>query len=222
MTNYKIFYFNALRTACTVLWGEDRRCAIADPGCWTEKERVELTDFIASEGLTPSVILLTHGHPDHICAAGSLQAKYGIPVRISPAEKPFLEQFRGMGVNIGIRDLDTGFHTEDAAEGTDIPVGKDLTLKVISTPGHSAGGVCYYDPAGEILLAGDTLFAGSIGRTDLPGGDYDQLIASILEKLMPLPGGTLVIAGHGGTTTIGREAATNPFLEPFNEPIEDI
>ena len=85
MTNYKIFYFNVLRTACTVLWSEDGRCAIADPGCQDANEKKELTDFIAAEGLTPAAILLTHGHPDHICAARWLQDLYGIPVQMNSA-----------------------------------------------------------------------------------------------------------------------------------------
>ena len=220
MTNYKIFYFNVLRTACTVLWSEDGRCAIADPGCQDANEKKELTDFIAAEGLTPAAILLTHGHPDHICAARWLQDLYGIPVRMNPAEKEYLPIFRKYGADIGM-DLDISFRVTDAGEGQVIEIGKDLRFKVIGTPGHSAGGVCYYDEAGGILVAGDTLFNGAIGRSDLHGGDYDVLIGSILEKIISLPSDTLVIPGHGMTTTIGHEAASNPFLEPFNTPMED-
>ena len=93
-----------------------------------------------------------------------------------------------------------------------------MTFRVIETPGHSPGSVCYYLEDEHLLFAGDTLFAGSIGRSDLPGGDYDDLIRSIMDKLMGLPGETDVICGHGPATSVGREAMTNPFLVPFNEP----
>ena len=94
----------------------------------------------------------------------------------------------------------------------------DIELKAIATPGHTPGGLCWFSEGEKVLFSGDTLFAGTIGRTDLPGGDYDVLMKSVLEKLMTLPEDTMVLPGHGGDTTIGREAATNPFLEPFNEP----
>ena len=94
--------------------------------------------------------------------------------------------------------------------------------KVIATPGHTPGGVCYYSAENSLLLSGDTLFAGSIGRTDLYGGDYDELMKSIKERLLNLPGETDVIPGHGQPTSIAREGMYNPFLEPFNEPLEDV
>ena len=217
MTNYKVFYVNHLQTACTVIWGEDGHCAICDPGCEFPEEREALETFIQKKGLIPDTILLTHGHPDHIASVNHFQKLYDIPVRMHPAEKSLLPIFKTFGAGIGIK-IDIGFTTTDIAEGDVIPVGSSLRLRVLETPGHSAGGVCYYDADGGILLAGDVLFAGSIGRSDLLSGDYDKLIASILEKLIPLPSEVIVIPGHGPTTTIGAESATNPFLEPFNEP----
>ena len=112
------------------------------------------------------------------------------------------------------------FRYQGVADGEVLHVG-GAGWKVITTPGHSPGSVCYWCEAAGVLLSGDTLFAGSIGRTDLPGGDYDALIHSVMDKLMALPGETDVLPGHGRPTSIAREAATNPFLIPFNEPDTD-
>jgi glyoxylase-like metal-dependent hydrolase (beta-lactamase superfamily II) len=112
------------------------------------------------------------------------------------------------------------FEYKDAADGTVIHAG-GVDWKVIATPGHTPGCVCYWCEQWGVLLSGDTLFAGSIGRTDLDGGDYDALIRSVMNRLMGLPGDTDVLPGHGHPTTIGREAMTNPFLIPFNEPDSD-
>ena len=95
------------------------------------------------------------------------------------------------------------------------------SFRVIETPGHSEGGVCFYDEADKLLLTGDTLFAGAIGRSDMPGGDYDKLIVSIMDKLMGLPGDVEVLPGHGGRSDIATERTSNPFLQPFNEPAEE-
>lgn len=216
MTSYKIFHFNQLQAACTVLWGADGRCAVADPGCYGEEERAALEAFLAREHLTPEALLLTHGHPDHISSAAWFHRRFGVTVWMNPAERQYLPVFRRFGAAVAM-DVDIDFPTADAVDGVIIPVGS-LSLQVIETPGHSRGGVCYYDAAGQILLSGDTLFAGCIGRTDFTGGDYDMLIRSILDRLMPLPSDTLVIPGHGPVTSIGAEAGSNPFLEPFNEP----
>jgi glyoxylase-like metal-dependent hydrolase (beta-lactamase superfamily II) len=220
MVNYKIFHFNMYAAACTLVWGDDKRCAIFDPGCQNEAEKAALTGFITREGLVPEAILLTHGHPDHICAVRYIQQLYGIPAYLSPADREMLPLFQMFGKIIKM-DTDIAFTPTDATDGMEIRIGDTLRFKVIATPGHTPGGTCYYNEEGEILISGDTLFAGSIGRTDFKGSDYDALIRSILERLIPLPGDTLVIPGHGGNTTIGAERATNPFLEPFNEPLQE-
>ena len=148
-----------------------------------------------AEGLTPEAILLTHSHWDHTLGVPALVERFGIPVFSATTS------------------LQTPGKPVSCLEGEDEVRG----FKVIATPGHTPDSVCYYNEAEHILFTGDTLFAGSIGRTDLPGGDYDSEIRSIMEKLIFLPGETEIYPGHGPASTIARERMENPFLEPFNE-----
>lgn len=222
MLHTHIFQFNPLGTNCTVIWADgDRSCVVADPGMSSDEGEKELLDFFAKEGLTPVAILLTHGHFDHVWGVERLLAKYSIPVYMHPLDKEILadgaKAFRGMQ---SMKMLRHSFPTVDVADGEVLTLA-GISWKVLHTPGHTPGGVCYWCEDGGVLLSGDTLFAGSIGRTDLGGGDYDQLMVSIKEKLLNLPGETDVIPGHGQPTSIAREGMTNPFLEPFNEPVEE-
>ena len=208
MISVKCFHFNALQTTCSVLSLEGgSRCVIADPGMASAGERERLGKYLSDKGLAPEAVLLTHGHFDHIFGVAALLRFFpGTPVYMHPAEKK----------NVRISPAYASY-----IEGGDILHLAGLELEVIATPGHAPGAVCFYDRTHGILISGDTLFAGSIGRSDLPGGDYDALMASILSRIMVLPGDTDVIPGHGPATTIAREAATNPFLQPFNEPDPD-
>lgn len=222
MISVKCFHFNALQTTCSVLSLEGgSRCVIADPGMASAEERERLGKYLSDKGLAPEAVLLTHGHFDHIFGvAGLLRCFPGIPVYMHPAEKKNVRISPAYASYIEGGDIDNSFPTVDI-EGGDILRLAGLELEVIATPGHAPGAVCFYDRTHGILISGDTLFAGSIGRSDLPGGDYDALMASILSRIMVLPGDTDVIPGHGPATTIAREAATNPFLQPFNEPDPD-
>ena len=222
MLHTRIFQFNPLGTNCSVLWaGESRSCVLADPGMSSDSGTQELLDFFSGKGLTPEAILLTHGHFDHVWGVERLLAHFSVPVYMHPLDKGLLADgasaIPGMG---SIKKFRHSFPTVDVADG-DVLAFPGFSLKVLHTPGHSPGSVCYYAAEDNLLLSGDTLFAGSIGRTDLSGGDYDQLMASIREKLLNLPGQTDVIPGHGQPTTIAREGMYNPFLEPFNEPMTD-
>ena len=219
MLHTRIFQFNPLGTNCVVLWADGSRfCTVADPGMSSDEGERELLDYLSREGLTPDAILLTHGHFDHVWGVERLLSKFQVPVYMHPADKPIVTDgasaFRGMQC---MSFLCHSFPTVDVADGGEVTTG-GVTWKVLHTPGHTPGGVCYWSPENSVLLSGDTLFAGSIGRTDLTGGDYDQLMASIKERLLNLPGETDVIPGHGQPTTIAREGMYNPFLEPFNEP----
>ena len=219
MLHTRIFTFNPLGTNCVVLWRDGvPTCTIADPGMSSPDGCRELTDFLAAEGLTPEAVLLTHGHFDHIWGVERLLAVYpGLKIYMHQADKDIMDKMTlGRGMD-GFSFLWHDFPTLDIHDGDTLQIG-GTQWEVIHTPGHSPGSVCYWDSADSLLLSGDTLFAGSIGRSDLAGGDYDQLMDSLLRKVMVLPGDTDVIPGHGQPSTIGREGMTNPFLEPFNDP----
>lgn len=227
MIKTKTFFCNALYENSYAV-SSDRACVIVDPGFDGDAELSKLYSYLGKEGLSPCAILLTHAHADHVVSAGVLQRKYGIPVYMGEGEDKVLAANDAVAAAFGVplphglipfeyttvRDGDViGF----TAGGAVSPAAK-LSFKVIATPGHTPGGVCWYDEADGVLFSGDTLFGGTIGRTDLPLGEYDDLIRSVMEKLMVLPGETVVYPGHGPSTEIAVERTSNPFLEPFNEP----
>ena len=209
------FTFNPLETNCYLI-ADGGEVAVVDPGCYGPAEAAFLEKAVSEAGRLTH-ILLTHGHPDHCFGAAGLSRKYGVPVTFSPDDAYILERSSQLAGLFGLDSVDTDFETVPARDGFLVKVGS-IELRAIATPGHTPGGICWFSEGEKVLFSGDSLFAGTIGRTDLPGGDYDALIKSVLEKIMTLPEDTMVLPGHGGDTTIGREAATNPFLEPFNEP----
>ena len=220
MLHTRIFTFNPLGTNCTVAWEDgSATCTVADPGMSSPDGADELCDFLSREKLTPDCIILTHGHFDHTWGVKRLLERFpGLPVYMHPADAETLRMgpavFRGMQ---SFSEARGNFPTVDIADGFILESG-GARWKVLATPGHTPGSVCWWCEDSSIVLSGDTLFAGSIGRTDLLGGDYDTLMKSLLEKVMLLPGDTDVIPGHGQPTSIAHEATSNPFLTPFNEP----
>ena len=184
---------------CTIL-SSGGKAWIVDPG----REGARIAQLLEQRGLEPAGILLTHGHFDHIGAVGELQEKWpGLSVYVHPADVPVLTH----PLNCFPPDYPAIAAPKNIAEARSLPE----PMRTIETPGHTPGGVCYYLLEEKLLLSGDTLFAGSVGRTDLPGGDMPTLMDS-LKKLTVLPDDTLVIPGHGSHTTIGREKTSNPFL----------
>jgi hydroxyacylglutathione hydrolase len=211
MIQIKKFTFNPVQENTLVVYDETCECVIIDAGCFFENERQELDRFISEKSLKPIKLINTHCHFDHIMGITHCRIKYKIPFEIHPAEASLIDQASAHGDLFGIPmepvdAADVFFHHGDI-----INFGNSR-LKVIAAPGHSPGGVAFHHEEQGILIAGDILFYGSIGRTDLPGGSYEMLIGNIKSNLLTLPDETKVYCGHGPETTIGFEKKNNPFL----------
>ncbi len=211
MLTIRQFTFNPLQENTYVISNEKGACCIIDPGCYSETERKELTDFIDNDKLAPKCLLNTHCHLDHIFGNSFMSAKYHLPLQIHPKEKIVLDYAVKAGESWGLPVDKYEGQLLYMEEGEKIQLGEDL-LTVLFTPGHSPGSVSFYSEAQSFVIGGDVLFRGSIGRTDLPGGDMNTLLESIRTKLFVLPDKVVVHSGHGTQTTIGYEKAYNPFL----------
>lgn len=193
---------------CSVLGDETTHEALViDPG--DEIEKIE--EIIARHGLKVNMIVITHAHIDHIGGAYKLRASTGAPVYMHEADTMLSERLDLQAEWLGMETPENPGIDTAAHEGDVLRAG-GLAAQVLHTPGHTQGSISLHMPAEKLLLAGDTLFHGSVGRTDLPGGDTPQLAQSIRAKLYTLPEDTRVIAGHGPDTTIGREKRSNPFV----------
>jgi len=212
MFSVKVFIFSPIQENTYVLYNEGRDCLIIDPGTYFPEEKKELADFISTNGLRPKGLLNTHCHLDHVFGNKWIASDYGLVPQIHPKEKQVLEYAPVSGLMWGLPFDNYDGPLEFIQEGGTIRLGDDL-LKILFVPGHSPGHVCFYCEAQSFVIAGDTLFMGSIGRTDLPGGDYDTLIGNIKSQLLTLPDSVIVYSGHGERTTIGTEKKTNPFLK---------
>lgn len=184
---------------------------VVDPGMLTPAERQKFDSYIKNNNLHLTGIVNTHLHLDHCFGANYVRRQYGVGLSAHPADaflgSTMAQQSASFGVEGG-ENVDIDVELKD---GDHINIGDDY-LEVIHTPGHTPGGISLYSPSGKFLLAGDTLFKGSVGRTDLPGGSFPTIRSSIVDRLFKLPDETLVLSGHGPHTTIGHEKATNPFI----------
>ena len=191
---------------------ETKECAVIDPGMSNPEEEKAIEKFIAEKGLKLTQIINTHLHIDHVAGIPFLQKKYGVTVIAHEADKYLGDNIRlqigAFGLNLLVDNIEI---TEYIKAGDKIKIGNGA-LEVLLVPGHSKGSIALYDRDGGFIITGDALFKGSIGRTDLPGGNYKELINSIDSELLSLPDETVVFPGHGPSTTIGEEKHSNPFL----------
>jgi hydroxyacylglutathione hydrolase len=211
MLSIESLVFNSFQVNTYLVKDEQGNCLVIDPAFYSPDEISEFDQHIHKNGLNITGQVNTHCHVDHILGVRHLQTKYKCPLRAHPNESKLLGNATLMGNVFGLKvDPFTGID-EEVNDNESIPLGKE-SLKCILVPGHSPGSLSFYSPEGEFVLTGDALFKGSIGRTDLPGGDYDTLITSIQLRLLTLPPETLVYPGHGDPTSIGEELSGNPFL----------
>ncbi len=211
MIKIKKFVVNPLQENSYILSDETGECIFIDPGFFYEEEQDELRSYVSENELKPVRIANTHCHFDHIMGVEFLRNEYNIPLLAHPADAFGIEQAIDQGQMFGfdmkpVRPIDTFFR-----EGEKVTFGKS-ELAILHVPGHSPGHVVFYNKKNNFLIVGDVLFYGSIGRTDLPGGNYRQLITGIKDKLFSLPDETKVYCGHGPETTLVIERTGNPFL----------
>jgi hydroxyacylglutathione hydrolase len=193
---------------CTILGDEvSREAIVVDPGYDVPK----ILAALAKHQLTVKQIVVTHAHIDHIASAATLKEITGAPVIYSQADLPQLAIMGEQAAGLGVDTPEVKAPDHSPADGEVVKV-RGVEAGVIYTPGHTEGSLCLYMPSEGLLLAGDTLFAGGVGRTDFPGGNTEKLMDSLRQRLMPLPDATVVVPGHGPETTIGIERVENPFL----------
>ena len=205
---HEVFPVGPLQCNCSVVGDEESREAIViDPGDDIEN----ILDVLQKHGLRLSQIVITHAHIDHVGGAVRLRKATGAPILLNENDDQLLRMLDVQASWLGMRDPGQVEVDQSPADGDKIRWGT-LEATVIHTPGHTQGSICLLISRHKTLIAGDTLFQGSIGRTDLPGGSYDKIIRSIHNKLLVLPGDTAVVPGHGPTTTIEEERERNPFL----------
>ena len=214
MLTVRFFTFNPVEENTYVLYNENNRCCIIDPGCYFPEERDELKTAIEKAQLEPVLLLNTHCHLDHVFGNKFIHDTWKLPLHLHEKEKPMLDLAPASGEMWQLPFDGYNGPLVYLTPGEKIKIDGD-ELEILFTPGHSPGHVCFYHAAGGFVIGGDVLFNGSIGRTDLPGGDYQTLINSIQTQLFTLPDETKVYSGHGPMTTIGFEKMNNPFVKLY-------
>lgn len=211
MIHIETFVFNPFAENTYVLHDETRETVIIDPGCYDKQELTELTDYIETNALKPVQIINTHAHIDHVLGIAALKRKYNIPFSLHALDEPLLKAVKSYASNYGFSGFDEPEIDKYLAEGDTVQFGNS-SLKVIFVPGHAPGHIAFVNEEQRFVIGGDVLFHTSIGRTDLPGGDHNQLLMSIRNKLFTLPDDYTVYPGHMQLTTIGFEKKNNPFF----------
>jgi glyoxylase-like metal-dependent hydrolase (beta-lactamase superfamily II) len=206
---HEILPVGPLQCNCSIIGDEtSREAMVIDPG----DDIADILALIQKHNLNVKQIVITHAHIDHVGGAMKLRAATGAPILLNQNDSALLKMLDMQAAWIGMPspghvDIDHSIGELDKVQAG------PLVAQVMHTPGHTEGSVCLYFPAQQKLIAGDTLFAGSIGRTDLPGGSFEKIISSLHEKVLALPDETIVVPGHGPLTTIGEERENNPFLQ---------
>ncbi len=205
---HEIFPVGPLACNCSILADETRlRATVVDPGEDIEK----ILAVLKRHHLTVEQIIITHAHIDHVGGAAQLKRLTGAPIYMNQKDLPLLKMMDVQAGWLGVAAPEVAAPDVDASDLLALRIAEQ-PAQVIHTPGHTEGSICLHLPEPQLLLAGDTLFAGSIGRTDLPGGDRKKILRSLQERILTLPDSTRVVPGHGVATTIGEERETNPFL----------
>jgi len=211
MITIEKFVFNAFQENTFLLYDETKECIIIDPGCYEEHEKNHLQDFISSNGLKPVKQIYTHCHVDHILGNNFIIETYGLKPEIHEAGLQFLLRGHEQGRIYGFQ-MEENAPTDLFIKEGDIVKFGNSELKVVYTPGHADGSICFINDDQKFVITGDVLFRDSIGRTDFPTGDFDVLMQSIHEKLFTLEDDFTVYCGHGPETSIGYEKVNNPFI----------
>lgn len=204
------FAFNPLQENTYVLFDASGECVIIDPGCYEIEEKNELAEFIEENKLTVKMLLNTHGHVDHVLGNAFVKDRYKVKLYIHTKDEATLKAVSVYAPHYGFFNYHPAEPDEFLEEGDVIKFGEQQ-LQVLFVPGHAPGHIAFYHEKQKLVIGGDVLFYNSIGRTDLPGGNFDTLMESIREKFFVLPDDVVVYPGHGPETTIGFEKETNPF-----------
>ncbi len=211
MLKVKSFTFSPIQENTYLLYNEQGKAIIIDPGCYFTVEQETLKNFIKDTGLEAVQLLNTHCHLDHVFGNTWVHETFGLELFLHANEEAVLARAPASGERWGMPFLNYRGPLHFLAHGDLVTLGADQ-LRVILAPGHSPGSICFYSEAQQLLIGGDVLFHESIGRTDLPGGDHQTLLNSIQQQLYTLPDHTTVYPGHGPLTTIGHEKKHNPFV----------
>jgi hydroxyacylglutathione hydrolase len=214
MEVYKLV-FSPIEVNTYILGEQSGKCAVIDCGCYSRNEFNRLSLFLEKKKLVPEILLNTHCHLDHVFGNGMFLERYGLRAFSHKLEEENRidspDHAQLFGLSMAMPPEPQGFLND----GDIITFGSE-SLLVLDVPGHTAGSIAFYSNKAGVVFSGDTLFSGSIGRTDLPGGSYDTIIHSIISKLFVLPSSTIVYPGHGEETTIGKELKTNPYFKNIN------
>ncbi|MAJ50453.1 MAG: MBL fold hydrolase [Flammeovirgaceae bacterium] len=211
--NIKSFVFNAFYENTYLLSSSNLETLILDPGCYEDFEKKELSNFIKINKLKPIAIINTHCHIDHVLGNDYLKKLYDIPLWIPATEKNLLKSVATYAPTMGIQDYQEAHPDKLLGEKDVITFGSEK-LEILFAPGHSEGHLMFYHAAKKLLMAGDVIFRESIGRTDLPGGNFKTLEESIKNQVFTLPEGVVIYPGHGPCTTVSHEKKNNPFVKP--------